>query len=124
MFAEASIQSSGKHLICDIKQIKNIALVRNLDGIKRIMDNICENYDFQVLNRIEHTFTPEGFSVIYLLSESHMSIHTFVERNYVALDLYTCRQYKDNTVYTEIYNYLIDEFNALRENPVIIDRNF
>ena len=124
MFAEASIQSSGKHLICDIKQIKNIALVRNLDGIKRIMDNICEKYEFQILNKIEHKFEPQGLSIIYLLSESHMTIHTFPERNYIAFDLYTCRNYPNNDVYTEIHKYIIEETNATYEPPTIIDRYF
>jgi S-adenosylmethionine decarboxylase proenzyme len=124
MFSEESIKSSGKHLVCDIKQIKNIDLVRNLEGIKSVMDSICNTYDYHVLQKIEHTFQPEGFSVIYLLSESHMTIHTFVEKQYVAFDLYTCRQYPDNKVYQEIYDFLIDRFDALREPPIIVDRKF
>lgn len=124
MFSEESIKSSGKHLICDIKDINNLDLVRDIDGLKEILDNICERYDYQVLQKIEHKFDPEGFTLLYLLSESHLSIHTFVERRYVALDLYTCRQYPDNIVYSEIYNYLIECFDAKREPPVIMDRYF
>lgn len=124
MFSEESLISSGKHLICDIKDIKNISLLNNLNNIQELFNFICKKYDFQVLRKIEYKFEPEGFSIIYLLSESHMSIHTFPEKKYAAIDLYTCRNYDDNTIYNEIYNHIITQFNAKKENPVIIDRNF
>ena len=33
---------------------------------------------------------PYGFTMIYLLSESHLSIHAFVDEGKIALDLFTC----------------------------------
>ena len=63
-------------------------------------------------------------TIIYLLSESHISIHTFPEREYAALDIYTCREYKDNTVYKNIYKNIIETFKASNEEPLIIDRKF
>jgi len=122
MFTETQI--SGKHMICDIKEIQNKSLLHDLEGIKTILDTICNQNDFSVLEKIEYKFHPEGLTILYLLSESHISIHTFPERNYIALDLYTCRSYNDNKTYLEIYNTLIEEFKAKKEKPMIIDRNF
>jgi S-adenosylmethionine decarboxylase len=124
MFSEESIKMSGKHMICDIKNIKNGQLLNSIIDITAIFDWICETSEFTVLNKIEHQFEPQGFSVIYLLSESHLSIHTFPEKNYAAIDLYTCRQYKDNSKYEEIYNLFVDMFNADKGVPIIIDRYF
>jgi S-adenosylmethionine decarboxylase len=124
MFSEESIKMSGKHMICDIKNIKNGQLLNSIIDITAIFDWICETSEFTVLNKIEHQFEPQGFSVIYLLSESHLSIHTFPEKNYAAIDLYTCRQYKDNSKYEEIYNLFVDRFNADKGVPIIIDRYF
>ena len=124
MFSEESIKMSGKHMICDIKNIKNGQLLNSITDITAIFDWICETFEFTVLNKIEHQFEPQGFSVNYLLSESHLSIHTFPEKNYAAIDLYTCRQYKDNSKYEEIYNLFVDMFNADKEVPIIIDRYF
>jgi S-adenosylmethionine decarboxylase proenzyme len=124
MYADESKVSSGKHMICDIKQIKNTNLMNNLHGIKNVLDIICEIYDFRCLNIVEHEFTPNGITVIYLLSESHISVHTFPERNYLALDLYTCREYPDNEIYENIYKYLVDIFEAKLEKPIILDRFF
>ena len=114
--------SSGKHMICDIKDINNTQLLNSVEGLKTMLDIICTSYDFTVLHRIQHRFSPHGITILYMLSESHISIHTFPEHKYLALDIYTCRQYEDNEIYYEIYNYLIDELDAFYDQPVIIDR--
>ena len=36
--------SSGKHLICDIKNIKNLELLNSLDLLKNMFDDICNTY--------------------------------------------------------------------------------
>jgi S-adenosylmethionine decarboxylase proenzyme len=111
-------------MICDIKNIKNVQLLNSVTNVTKLFDCICETYEFTVLQKIEHQFEPQGFSLLYLLSESHLSIHTFPEKNYVAIDLYTCKQYSDNSVYMEIYHLFINMFKADKGNPVIIDRYF
>jgi S-adenosylmethionine decarboxylase len=116
--------STGKHMICDIKNIKNQELLNNPRKILELLDKICETNNYPILQKSSHEFDPQGFTAIYLLSESHISIHTFPENNYVAIDIYTCRQYHNNETYLEIYDLLIKEFDAVKENPVIIDRNF
>ena len=117
-------KTSGKHMISDIKEIKNIELLNNPDEIRNILNNICKKYNFTILNKSEHLFSPQGFTIIYLLSESHISIHTFPENQYLAFDIYTCRNYDNDDIYKEIYNHLVEEFQAKKENPNIIDRNF
>jgi S-adenosylmethionine decarboxylase len=124
MFSEGNKKSSGKHMICDIKNIRNKNLIHDLKKMELLLDTICKAYDFTVLNRAAHEFSPQGLSILYLLSESHISIHTFPERDYIALDIYTCREYTDNSVYLEIYAYLIDSFEADHGTPNIIDREF
>lgn len=116
--------TSGKHMICDIRGIKNSKLLNSLDNIRKVLDMICEKHEYSVLGRLEHQFDPHGITIIYLLSESHISVHTFPEKNYLALDIYTCREYPDNEVYLKIYEYLVEAFHANSETPTIIDRIF
>jgi S-adenosylmethionine decarboxylase len=117
--------TSGKHMICDIKNITNHQLLNDPKEIANLLDYICQTYHYTILQKSTHIFEPQGFTAIYLLSESHISIHTFPENNYAAIDIYTCRQYPDNQVYLEIYDYLIQQFKAdLNQQPTIIDRNF
>jgi S-adenosylmethionine decarboxylase len=123
MFSENK-KSSGKHMICDIREIRNMALLNNKSAINEILNDICKTYDYSILDTVEHEFSPHGLTILYLLSESHISIHTFPERNYFALDVYTCREYENNDTYLEIYDYLVKTFDAKKEEPLIIDRNF
>jgi S-adenosylmethionine decarboxylase len=116
--------SSGKHMICDIKNIKNSELLNSPVKLLELLDNICKDYQYNVIQKSHHIFEPQGFTAIYLLSESHISIHTFPERNYIALDIYTCREYLDNVSYLNIYKHLIEIFDAEKLEPLIIDRNF
>jgi S-adenosylmethionine decarboxylase len=37
-----------------------------------------------------HKFSPQGITGVMVLSESHLSIHTWPERNYIAIDVFTC----------------------------------
>lgn len=43
-----------------------------------------------VLSTNAHSFEPQGVTVVSLLSESHMTIHTWPENNYAAVDIFTC----------------------------------
>ena len=117
-------ESSGKHLICDIKNIKNITLLNSLEELKKMMDDICEQNQFTILSKTHHSFTPQGTTILYLLSESHISIHTFPERHYAAMDIYTCREYSDHSVYHSIQRYLSQCFQSSNENFLIVDRKF
>ncbi|MDF2723697.1 MAG: S-adenosylmethionine decarboxylase, partial [Paenibacillus sp.] len=40
-------------------------------------------------------FEPQGATVLVLLSESHISIHTYPEKGFAALDCYTCGETVD-----------------------------
>jgi S-adenosylmethionine decarboxylase len=44
----------------------------------------------QVLGTISHKFDPQGVTAIALLAESHLSIHTWPENGYAAVDIFTC----------------------------------
>jgi S-adenosylmethionine decarboxylase len=115
---------SGIHMICDIKEIQNLNILNDISSMKKILDIICKKYDFHILHKIEHAFEPYGSTILYMLSESHISIHTFPEKNYMAVDIYTCRSYDDNSAYNWIYNYLIETLDAKLETPTIIRRSF
>jgi len=105
--------SCGKHLICDIKKISNTQLLNNKLDLKLLCKNICIENNFTILGEIDHDFHPQGCSFVFLLSESHLSVHTFPERDHLSFDLYTCRQYDDtDPTYLEIYNELCKKLGA------------
>ena len=48
-----------------------------------------------LLSLISHNFTPQGVTALALLSESHLSIHTWPELGYAAVDAFTCGAHTD-----------------------------
>ena len=73
-----------------------------------------------VLNLISYKFEPQGVTAIALLSESHISIHTWPESNYSAVDIFTCGQ----NMLPEIGGqYLIEALNAEEHFLRVIERN-
>jgi S-adenosylmethionine decarboxylase len=117
--------SAGKHLICDIKDIRNTTMLNSTSMLREMLKHICAVCEYQILNEMSHDFLPIGCSIIFLLSESHISIHTFPEKNYISFDLYSCRQYENNNEYEIIFNYLLTELDASNKSTCkIIDRYF
>lgn len=118
--------SAGKHMICDFKNIQNKKLLNDDDKLNEMLGLVCHHYQFEVIKKIHKVFHPEGCTILYLLSESHLSIHTFPERNFLSFDIYTCREYKDNTEYLEIFDRLIECLKAYKNSSTsqIIDRLF
>ncbi len=43
-----------------------------------------------LLDQTVYFFEPKGVTAVYLLSESHASIHTYPEKNACFVDLFTC----------------------------------
>lgn len=43
-----------------------------------------------VIHTYGHRFSPQGVSVVVVIQESHLSIHTWPEQGYAAVDFYTC----------------------------------
>lgn len=114
--------STGKHMICDLTNIQNMKHLESMDSMHELLEGICKKYEFPILTKTQHQFEPQGLTILYMLSESHISIHTFPEQQYLALDIYTCRNYSDDSVYMEIYNTLVDWFQCDRGVPHIISR--
>ena len=73
-----------------------------------------------VLNLISNKFDPQGVTAIALLAESHISIHTWPESNYSAIDIFTCGQ---NMMPELASQYLIEALKAEEHFLRVIERN-
>jgi len=43
-----------------------------------------------IVAEVFHQFSPHGVSGVVVIAESHLTIHTWPERNFAAVDLFTC----------------------------------
>ena len=73
-----------------------------------------------VLNLISNKFDPQGVTAIALLAESHISIHTWPESSYSAVDIFTCGQ---NMMPEVASQYLIEALKAEEHFLRVIERN-
>jgi len=65
--------------------------------LRRTFDAILRQSDFTILNFIDHSFSPHGYTAIWLLSDSHFAIHTFPEKNQSYIQLSSCNKEKYET---------------------------
>ncbi len=79
---------AGTHLTIDLWGAKRLD---DLHFIERTMREAVAATGATLLRIDLHHFEPNGgVSGVALLAESHMSIHTWPERGYAALDVFTC----------------------------------
>ncbi|MDR1913551.1 MAG: S-adenosylmethionine decarboxylase [Clostridiales bacterium] len=62
----------------------------NPEIIKPLFDNILRKSGFKVLNESEYHFYPQGYTGLWLLSESHFAVHTFPEFQKSYIELSSC----------------------------------
>ena len=64
-----------------------------------------------------------GVTGMVVLAESHMSIHTWPEKNYVTVDVYVCSYSQDNRPRArQLYQSLLETFQPQRENSHSVER--
>lgn len=76
-----------------------------LDDEKYITDALlkaAKDVKVTVVDYVVRKFEPQGVSVVVIISESHITIHTWPELKYAALDFYTCGKEDPETAVMEI----------------------
>lgn len=58
--------------------------------IKKIASMLVGKLKLTKVNEFIHPFSPYGLTLVYVLSESHLAIHTWPERKVLHIDLVTC----------------------------------
>ena len=59
------------------------------EKLKSIKDLLLDA-GFGIVGMTEHYYKPKGYSCVFLVSESHLSIHTFPEENCTNIQLSSC----------------------------------
>ncbi len=79
---------AGTHLIVDLWGAERID---ELDHVEAVLKRCVEAAGATLLHIHLHHFTPnDGISGVAVLAESHISIHSWPERDYAALDIFMC----------------------------------
>ena len=116
---DEKLMHQSKHFLlelyrCDCEKLNDESFLRCL------LNRAAKLAKATVLNLISNKFEPQGVTAIVLLAESHISIHTWPESNYSAVDIFTCGQ---NMIPELASQYLIESLQAEEHSLRVIERN-
>ncbi len=77
----------GEHITLDI-----IGTTKEYDPsvYEKVIHEIAKAAKVTILNISKYKFEPQGFTILALLAESHISFHTFPEKGIISFDFFTC----------------------------------
>lgn len=89
---KSTIKHLGKQIILDFWGCENL---NSFKIIEKTLLEAVKACDATLLEIKIHAFSPCGITAIALISESHISIHTWPEHKYAAVDIFTCGENTD-----------------------------
>ena len=81
------VKKVGEHITLDI-----IGTTKEYDPsvFEKVINKIAKAADVTILKISKYKFEPQGFTILALLAESHISFHTFPEKGIISFDFFTC----------------------------------
>jgi len=103
-------KSLGRHLIAEFYDCDPQA-IDDVEYVEEKMKNAAIIAGATIVGSSFHRFLPYGVSGVVVISESHLTIHTWPEYGYAAIDLFTCGEDTDPW---KAFEYLKQVFKAKR----------
>lgn len=118
----------GRHTLCNMEGIDS-ENIDNIDYFIALLRNAVATTNATLVDVVYNNFVPEGMSVIAILRESHVAIHTYPEYQALFLDVFTCGKQADPE---KIVSHIISELNPkqysrqtiIRSSPSIKEKSF
>jgi S-adenosylmethionine decarboxylase len=105
----------GTHLLVELKEC-NPETLKSLEKIRSVMVSAAKEAKATIIDISFREFNPFGISGIVVIAESHLTIHTWPEYGYAAVDIFTC----GDIIKTEkAASYLIKQLEC--KNPSIVE---
>ena len=103
-----SSENIGSHCILELYQCDK-AKLNDEAFIRTSITASAKVAGATLINLVTHSFKPQGVTGLALLAESHVSIHTWPEIGYAAIDVFTCG---DHTMPEKACKFLSNDFSA------------
>jgi S-adenosylmethionine decarboxylase len=79
----------GTHLLIELRDC-NPEILKSLEKVKKILTSAAKEAKATIVDNSFHEFNPFGISGVVVIAESHLTIHTWPEYCYAAVDIFTC----------------------------------
>lgn len=115
---ESSLAPVGSHCILELFGCPG-ALLNDLEFIQIAVQKAAQSANTTLLKEVSYQFKPHGVTALALLSESHISIHSWPESGYMAVDVFTCGTH---TKPERACQSLIEAFQASNHSLITLHR--
>ncbi len=105
----------GTHLLVELRDC-NPEILKDLTRVKDALVAAAKEAKATIVDISFHEFNPFGISGMVVIAESHLSIHTWPEYAYAAVDIFTCGDIIKPEVAAA---FLIDRFES--RSPSIVE---
>ena len=108
----------GRHLLLELFDC-DLEAINNLEAVKQTLVEAARRAQATIVDVVFHEFNPFGISGVVVIAESHLSIHTWPEYRYAAVDIFSC----GDTLQPDVAaSYLVEQFGAERTSMVEMQR--
>lgn len=80
---------AGRHVLGELYGVE-ADLLNDADMLAKVLKEGIEAANATLCDTISKKFDPQGVTILMLIAESHVSIHTYPERNAIFFDAFTC----------------------------------
>ncbi len=88
---------AGHHWLLDFSGCDcALELLARSSALEQQCLQACQQAGLNVVGKLFHQFHPDGVTGVVLLAESHLSVHTWPNERFVAVDVYVCNHGADN----------------------------
>lgn len=105
------MKSVGIHILVEFYDCDK-AVLNDPSVIEKEMVKAAELIEATVVSSSSHTFSPHGVSAVVIISESHLTMHTWPEHGYAAVDLFFCTKAIDPWVAIDHLNHILGAQNS------------
>ena len=79
----------GKHLIVELSDC-DLAILDDVSAMEQHLNEAARISGATIVKSVFHRYNPQGVSGVVVIAESHLSLHTWPEYGYAAVDFFTC----------------------------------
>ncbi|MFV0288168.1 MAG: adenosylmethionine decarboxylase [Mycoplasmatales bacterium] len=88
------ISMLGRHLLIEYYNC-NEQILKDYKKVEYHLNEAAKLSGATIVNSVFHHFNPYGVSGAVIIQESHLTIHTWPEYQYAAVDIFTCGDHVD-----------------------------
>jgi len=93
----------------------------DLPNMQDLIEDLTKACNLNIVAETRKNFKP-GETIVLILSESHLAIHTYPEHKYFSLDIYTCGQEGNPAAAKEFFKKNADKLQIKRLSDFTFER--